>query len=74
MTKIKYIAVYKKGTKQKRVTGFLRIPRDLPENFSPAEVSLFVNQKHNIGDIETEITLKNYASKRFKYDNATHKH
>ena len=71
--RIKYIATYKKGTKQKRVTGFLRIPKDLPDNFTSAEVSRFVNQKHNIGDIETEITLKNYASKRFNYENATHK-
>ena len=67
MKRIKYIARYQKGSKQKRVTGFIRVPKDLPDQFSWEQLTDYIAEKHNISNSTLEIILKNYISKSFNY-------
>lgn len=69
--KVKYTIRYKKGQKQKQVTGFIWTPKDLPEGFTTQEAIEFLAAKHNLQDSHPlDIRLHNYINKNFKYDNA----
>ena len=68
--KVKYIIKYKKGQKPKRVTGYVRIPNDLPEGFTSQQFIEWACERHNLTpEMGLELTLKNYTSKNFKYGN-----
>lgn len=69
--RIKYTIKYKRGAKPKQVTGFVRIPKDLPEGFRSGEMAEFLTKKHNLQRYHPlEIHLHNYTSSKFKYENA----
>ena len=69
--KVKYTIKYKRGQKPRSVTGFIRIPKDLPEGFTSEEAVEFLATKHNLHDSHPlDIKLHNYINKNFKYDNA----
>ena len=69
--KVKYTIKYRKGQKSKQVTGFIRIPKDLPEAFTSEQAVDFLAEKHNLQDSHPlDIKLHNFTSKNFKYDNA----
>ncbi len=69
--KIKYTIKYRRGSKPKQVTGYLRIPKDLPESFNSTDAIEFLAAKHNLQDYHPlDIRLHNHISKNFKYDNA----
>lgn len=69
--KIKYTIKYRRGTKPKQVTGFIRIPKDLPEGFSSEEAVRLLEAKHNLQDSHPlDIHLHRYTNKNFNYDNA----
>ena len=67
MKRIKYICKYQKKAKSKQVTGFIRVPKDLPENFTREQLTDWIAERHNISNSTLEITLKNYISKSFNY-------
>lgn len=69
--KVKYIIKYRKGQKSKQVTGFVRIPRDLPEGFTSEDFLKWACEKHNLDPgWGLELRMKNYINKNIKYDNA----
>ena len=69
--KVKYTIKYRKGQKSKQVTGFIRIPKDLPEAFTSEEAIEFLEAKHNLQQFHPlEIRFHSFTSKNFKYDNA----
>ena len=71
MKRIKYIAKYQKGAKKKLVTGFIRVPKDLPNQFSRDQLTAWIADRHNISSSTIDITLKNYISKALDYGNTT---
>ena len=72
--KTAYTIEYQKGQKKKRVKGFLRIPRDLPEMFDTKQFIEWACKRHNLKpEMGLEIRLHNFRSKNFKYDNAKSK-
>ncbi len=69
--KVKYTIKYRKGQKAKQVTGFIRIPRDLPEGFTPQQAKEFLEIKHNLQySHPMDILFHSYTNKNFNYDNA----
>lgn len=72
--RVKYTIKYRRGTKPKQVTGFLRIPKDLQEGFTTEQFVKWVCEKHNLDPgWGLELTLKNYTNKNFQYENARRK-
>lgn len=68
--KIRYSITYQKGGKNQKLTGAIRVPRDLPECFTSSEAIDFLCKKHNLDPaIGLDIWLHNYTSKNMKYDN-----
>lgn len=69
--KVKYTIKYRKGQKQKQVTGYIRTPKDLPEGFTSEQFIDWACDKHNLHDSHPlDIKLHNYINSNFKYDNA----
>jgi len=69
--RVKYTIGYRKGAKNKRVTGYLRVPKDLPDCFDSSEVIDFLCDKHNLSPADgLDIRLHNYTSKQFEYENS----
>ena len=67
--RIKYIIKYHKGQKPKQVTGFLRIPKDMPENSTSEQLLKWVCEKHNLDPgWGLDVRFKNFTSKNFEYE------
>lgn len=68
--KVKYTIKWRTGNKPKKVTGYFRVPRDLPGCFTSDEAIEFLCKKHSLDPaIGLDIRLHNYTSKHMKYDN-----
>lgn len=69
--KVKYTIKYRKGQKAKQVTGFIRIPKDLPEAFTSEQAMEHLIAKHHLQDsLPLDTYFHSFTSKNFNYENA----
>ena len=69
--KVKYTIKYRKGQKPKQVTGFIRIPKDLPAAFTSKEALEFLIAKHSQQNAHPmDVLFHHFTNKNFNYENA----